>query len=284
MASLSSGLRPTDSFITSTLQKFFFREMKLSDVAVKDPELLKWNGILKRWAPIMPSTLSSGGRKEKDKDATEELGDEDSDGGAGGAADIDIPLSNDKTPLPTKDNPLTVSIYGQMCIAAKSYQSAIFYLLHAYDYCPEDPMILLCLAIASVGRAMQRQSDNRHHLIAQGMAFLSKYRSIRSVDLVRASEVEYNFGRMFHQLGLHSLAVSHYERVLQLAETQKQGKQSIVHISLPLPSASSPPTNSLSSVQIGDFAKEAAYNLSLIYVLTGAIPLADMLYRRWLSL
>ena len=28
-------------------------------------------------------------------------------------------------------------------------------------------MICLCLAIASVGRAMQRQSDNRHHLVVQ---------------------------------------------------------------------------------------------------------------------
>lgn len=43
----------------------------------------------------------------------------------------------------------------------------LVYLLHAYDYCPEDPMICLCLAIASIGRAMQRQSDNRQHLIAQ---------------------------------------------------------------------------------------------------------------------
>lgn len=43
----------------------------------------------------------------------------------------------------------------------------IVYLLHAYDYCPNDPMICLCLAIASIGRAMQRQSDNRHHLITQ---------------------------------------------------------------------------------------------------------------------
>jgi hypothetical protein len=41
------------------------------------------------------------------------------------------------------------------------------YLLHAYDYCPNDPMICLGLAISSMGRAMQRQSDNRHHLIAQ---------------------------------------------------------------------------------------------------------------------
>ncbi|KAJ4480918.1 hypothetical protein J3R30DRAFT_3462311 [Lentinula aciculospora] len=229
LASLSSGLRPTDSFITSTLQKFFFREMKLSDVAVKDSGLLKWNVALKRWAPILPSTLSSGGRKDrdrdrdkdKDKDGEDEIGGEDSDGGGGGTGENDIASLINRPALPTKDNPLTVAIYGQMCIAAKSYQSAIFYLLHAYDYCPEDPMIALSLAIASVGRAMQRQSDNRHHLIAQGMAFLSKYRSIRSVDPFRLSEVEFNFGRMFQQLGLHSLAVSHYERVLRLAETQK---------------------------------------------------------------
>lgn len=35
-------------------------------------------------------------------------------------------------------------------------------------------MICLCLAISSLGRAMQRQSDNRHHLIAQ----------VRSSDLL----------------------------------------------------------------------------------------------------
>ena len=31
-------------------------------------------------------------------------------------------------------------------------------------------------------------------------------------------EVEYNFGRVFHQLGLYSHAVKHYERVLELAD------------------------------------------------------------------
>jgi hypothetical protein len=43
----------------------------------------------------------------------------------------------------------------------------LVYLLHAYDYSPEDPLICLSLAIASIGRAMQRQSDNRHLLITQ---------------------------------------------------------------------------------------------------------------------
>ena len=32
------------------------------------------------------------------------------------------------------------------------------------------------------------------------------------------------------------------------------------------------------------FTREAAYNLALIFVFTGAAPLADALYRRWLSI
>ena len=93
------------------------------------------------------------------------------------------------------------------------------YLLQAYDYAPDDPLICLSLAIASVGRAMQRQSDNRHHLItqvnlfhliyhthsyaSQGMAFLSRYRELRGETAPCVEEVEYNFGRVFQQLGMH---------------------------------------------------------------------------------
>ncbi|KAG5653250.1 hypothetical protein H0H81_001507 [Sphagnurus paluster] len=186
IAVLSSGLRPTDAFITSTLQKHLFREMKLADLAVKNPEVLRWNPLNKRYAPTAAVKTEPGDGAEED------------------AADA-VPAAVEKdvkvTEIPTKYNPIIVTIYGQICIAAKSYQSAIFYLLHAYDYCPEDPMICLCLAIASIGRAMQRQSDNRHHLITQAMAFLSQYRKLRADEPQGMGEVEYNFGRAFHQLG-----------------------------------------------------------------------------------
>ena len=43
----------------------------------------------------------------------------------------------------------------------------VVYLLHAYDYCSDDPMICLCLAMASAGRTIQRQSYNRHHSVVQ---------------------------------------------------------------------------------------------------------------------
>jgi len=162
---------------------------------------------------------------------------------------------------PTKDNPAIFALYGHICLAGKSYQSAIFYLLHAYDYCPNDPMICLGLAIASMGRAMQRQSDNRHHLVAQAMAFLTRYRALRQAEAAESDEVEYNFGRAFQQLGLHSLAVKHYERVLEIAERRTRNNSDDVGL-----------------------AREAAYNLSLIFVTTGANALAEDLYRRWLTL
>ncbi|KAG6915765.1 hypothetical protein DXG01_009970 [Tephrocybe rancida] len=212
IAVLSSGLRPTDAFITSTLQKHLFREMKLADVAVRNPEVLRWNALNKRYAPTA-TVKTEPGDGEDDADDAEPVA----------AAEKDAKALE----IPTKHNPIIVAIYGQICIAAKSYQSAIFYLLHAYDYCPEDPMICLCLAIASIGRAMQRQSDNRHHLITQAdlglvmiqaMAFLSQYRKLRTQNPQGLEEVEYNFGRAFHQLGLYSHAVTHYERVLELAE------------------------------------------------------------------
>ncbi|KIK91737.1 hypothetical protein PAXRUDRAFT_148847 [Paxillus rubicundulus Ve08.2h10] len=251
LSSLASGLRSTDSFISSTLQKHMLRELRLSDGAVKTPELLKWNSSSQRYH------LTSV-RSFDDDEATKGADGLEDDAEEGG--DVADPTS-DKKPLwlPTKNNPMPVALYGQLCLAAKSYQSAIFYLLHAYDYCPEDPMICLCLGISSLGRAMQRQSDNRNHLIAQGMAFLSQYRAIRRRTGEHVlPEIEFNFGRAFQQLGLHSLAVTHYERALQLVQDRDDDDVLV--------------------------AREAAYNLSLIYVTTGAIPLAEALYRRWLSI
>jgi len=95
----------------------------------------------------------------------------------------------------------------------------------------------------------------------QGMAFLSRYRMLRDVDADGLEEVEFNFGRAFQQLGLHSLAVRHYERVLEMAEKRL-----------------------LIDDQAFGLSREAAYNLSLIFITTGATPLAEQLRRRWLSL
>lgn len=117
MASLASGLKVTDSFITSTLQKHLFREMKLSDTAVKNPDILKWNPLNKRYA-------ATGQSKSTDPD---EGGEDDGEENERGSLENESNTQDkQKRPeIPTKENPVIVTIYGQICIAAKSYQSAI---------------------------------------------------------------------------------------------------------------------------------------------------------------
>ena len=143
--------------------------MRLADAAVKDPDTLRFNNAQRRWN--LPGTT---GKADAD--------DDDDDVEAPAVAELE------KSKLPTKPNAVNLAVYGQILLAAKSYQSALckladvcaisrqllttlpplpVYLLQAYDYAPDDPMVCLSLAIASVGRAMQRQSDNRHHLITQ---------------------------------------------------------------------------------------------------------------------
>lgn len=137
-------------------------------------------------------------------------------------------------------------------------------------------MICLSLAIASVGRAMQRQSDNRHHLIAQAMAFMMHYRNLRGSNYETLSEVEYNFGRVFHQLGLYSQAAKHYESVFLLAEKELVKVYSIVLLASFL--------NYVQEVKCdSDCTQEAAYNLAMIYTITGATGLAESIYSNWLS-
>jgi general transcription factor 3C polypeptide 3 (transcription factor C subunit 4) len=110
LASLASGLRPTDSFIVSTLQKHLLRELKQNDVAVKNPELLKWTPSNRRYAV----TVSKGGGDAEDPvDEDEDI-----------VPDENIDKPNTPRIL-TKQNPIALAVYGQICTAAKSYQSAI---------------------------------------------------------------------------------------------------------------------------------------------------------------
>jgi len=123
MASLASGLRPTDAFITSTLQKHLFREMKLSDTAVKNPEVLRWNPLNKRYAPTGQG-LKSTEQDDDDGDDLDAIASVDNRSSAPPALSAST-SSSGQPPIPTKQNPVIIAIYGQICIAAKSYQSAI---------------------------------------------------------------------------------------------------------------------------------------------------------------
>ncbi|KAG9091420.1 transcription factor TFIIIC subunit tfc4 [Ceratobasidium sp. 370] len=248
LASLGGGLTAAEAFVDSALQKFLFREMTLFERAAKGE----------------PASFVGGGRNRWDfgsgKGDNEDEGEVDPPGPAKTSASA--AASNPSPVLPTKESPVYISAYGQISGGTRSYQTEIYYLFKAYDLEPNDPVICLSLGTACIGRAMQRQADNRNHMVAQGFAFLHKYRTLRAGDgPLQVEEVEYNLGRGFQQLGLHAFALKHYQAVLERAEQRRKAD---------------------TQAPLG-IAREAAYNLSLIHVTSGSPELARDLYLNWLS-
>jgi len=92
--------------------------MKLSDTAVRHPETLKWNPLNKRYAP--------NGSKATEQEQDEEDNGDISRGVEASLTGATAPEAKSGIPpVPTNFNPVIITIYGQICIAAKSYQSAI---------------------------------------------------------------------------------------------------------------------------------------------------------------
>ncbi|KAL5525422.1 TFC4 [Sanghuangporus sanghuang] len=249
-ATLASGLSQTDQVINNSFQKFVLREMRTHANAVEGKA--HWLAAKRRF---MSGQFVTG------KPGADEVDDDNDSGGEG--AELLNESEDGESVKPKRSNPVLPTLYGQSLILARSYQGALFYLLHAYDYFPNDPLICMTLAISSLGRAMQRQSDNRNFLITQAMSFMTKYRVLRGPGESdpHADEIEYNYGRAFHQIGLLSYAVKHYERVLDIVKKRQASDKNDVGVS-----------------------REAAYNLCLIYVTTGATHLAKAVTRRWLSI
>lgn len=110
VSSLGSGLRATDAFLVSTLSKHLLRETRLADAAVRDPESLRYNTAQRRYGMVGSSV----------KGDPDDVPDDDDE--------VDTPAAVaelERAKLPTKPNPLNVAVYGQILLAAKSYQSAL---------------------------------------------------------------------------------------------------------------------------------------------------------------
>lgn len=155
-----------------------------------------------------------------------------------------------------KENPLLLTLYGHAMILGRSYVSALTYLMRALKQSPQDPMVLFTIAIAHVHRAIQRQTNNRHLQIVEGLSFLTQYMDIRENSGDHESqEGHFNMGRMAHMLGLTGLAVENYNKVLEFEGLDPRY----------------------------DLVREAAYNLQLIYVISGNGKLARWVVDNYLS-
>ena len=54
---------------------------------------------------------------------------------------------------------------------------------------------------------------------------MTKYRKLASKDAESQEEVEYNYGRSFHGIGVPHLAVIHYEKVLDSVKKRMDAEE-----------------------------------------------------------
>ncbi|KAK4685298.1 general transcription factor 3C polypeptide 3 (transcription factor C subunit 4), partial [Tremellales sp. Uapishka_1] len=183
----------------------------------------------------------------------------------GGEEGKEATATRGELPRPKIHSPNFNMIYGQNMFTMKSYQSALFYYFRAYEQNQYDPFICLSIAQAYFGRSMNRQADNKHYQIAQGLAFLTRYRKLSAKDAKSQEEVEYNYGRSFHSIGVLHLATVHYERVLASVRSRMDVSQDPEEI------------------RQTSLAFEAAHNLVLIYAAVDSTELVKQ-RSKWLSL
>lgn len=177
-------------------------------------------------------------------------------------------------------------LYGHILYSGNSFYPALNYFFRAYDLDDQNPAVLLSIALCYIHHSLKRQSDNRHYLIMQGLSFMHEYRRVRERKgslLQERQEMEFNFARVWHLLGLAHLAIEGYQRVLAIGEqiqTESQNK-------IPQPTTDADPANSSDVMkedthhagQVGirfveDFSREAAVALQNIFALSGDLESA----------
>ncbi|PIS49959.1 hypothetical protein CJI97_004646 [Candidozyma auris] len=175
-----------------------------------------------------------------------------------GAAHVTVDVKNMKF---DKELPSLLYIYACLLGSNRTFSSPIVYLTRAYKEYYNDPTICLMLGLAHVHRSMQRNSSNRHMQLLQGISYLLEYKEHRSVNstVYEKQEIEYNFGRLFHMLGLPALAIDHYNKVLSFHE-QLQNDPDY------------------------DLSIDAAYNLTLIYTINGNTKMTQNLTNKYLTI
>lgn len=166
-------------------------------------------------------------------------------------------------------------LYGHILYAGTSFTNALNYFFRAYALDPENAAVLLSIAISYIHHSLKRQSDNRHYLIMQGLSFMEEYRRVRqrddgSVLLQQKQEMEFNFARVWHMLGIAHLAVKGYERCLEISEVIQREEQG------------GGKDEKIKKRFVEDFGKEAAYALQVLYGASGDVVLAKRITERWL--
>lgn len=153
-------------------------------------------------------------------------------------------------------DPALFALYAHVLICGGSYMAALNYYFRAFALTPKDPVLNLSIGTAYIQHAMKRLSENRQFQIQQGLSFVYRYYDLRTKSGIALlqQEAEFNVGRVWHGLGLVTLALPSYERCIALsdkvrAETKERMEEG--------------------EWGCEDYATEAAFAVQSIYAISG---------------
>lgn len=136
-------------------------------------------------------------------------------------------ITNDIVENPEgKPSPYIYYIYSVLLYSSRGFLSSLQYLSQLENEIPDDPTVNLLLGLAHMQRSMQRLTAARHFQILHGLRYLYRYYDIRRSMYtdVEKQEADYNIGRAFHLIGLVTIALKYYNRVLEEYEDDKLKK------------------------------------------------------------
>ncbi|XP_059183997.1 general transcription factor 3C polypeptide 3 [Centropristis striata] len=149
------------------------------------------------------------------------------------------------------DNHALCVLCGHNAMVSGSFKHALGQYVQAFQTQPNNPLYSLCVGLTFFHMASQKYVAKRHTLVLQGFSFLWRYVELRG----ECQESMYNLGRALHQMGLTHLAIHYYHKALTL------------------------PAQKLECIpedQV-DLRREIAFNLSLIYQISGNMEMAHQL-------
>lgn len=172
---------------------------------------------------------------------------------------------------PGSEDHALYTLIGHVTRDTRTYRYSADSYARAMRVRPECPFARLYLATIYTQIATQRFTTNRASASTQAVAFLSEYKKLRNPS-VFGQEIHFNIGRVLQQLGLSTMALIEYRKVLDLEPT------------LPAQTSSQGRANGRDHIhdrRIYDLRPEAAYNMSLIYKQSGNFIIAKQIISKY---
>ncbi len=169
-------------------------------------------------------------------------------------------ITNKEVEVNGSDNTYLMYIYACLLFTNRSYVPSLVYFTRIYKSYKNEPMICLLAGLAHVHRSMQRSSTNRHLELLQGLKYVMEYFELRTSSKfgpLEHQEALYNLGRVYHLLGLFSIAVEYYNKVLEEFDDLDVEN---------------------------DLKRQTAYNLILIYNSSGNTKLSNKIMEEYLTI